>query len=62
MDASCEGNKFIPFERSLRTTHNDGDQQLNSVTGWIDGSMVYGSNDEVAHRLRTFKNGKMKVK
>ena len=33
---------------------------MNSITGWIDASMVYGSDKEVANRLREFTLGRMK--
>lgn len=34
---------------------------MNSITHWVDGSNVYGSDEEVANRLRTFKDGKLRV-
>ena len=33
---------------------------MNSITGWVDASMVYGSSDEVANRLREFSLGRLK--
>lgn len=33
---------------------------INSVTGWLDASMVYGSDDKTAHSLRT-ADGHMKT-
>lgn len=36
-------------------------QQFNEITGYIDGSNVYGSDDDRAHWLRTFSNGRLKV-
>ena len=36
-------------------------QQINSITSWIDGSNVYGSDDETALSLRTLKEGLMKT-
>lgn len=36
-------------------------EQLNIITGWIDGSMVYGSDAKTAARLRSFENGKLKI-
>src|SRR5262249_29771863 len=36
-------------------------QQINQVTSWIDGSMVYGSDATTAASLRTFVGGQMKT-
>lgn len=33
---------------------------MNSITGWIDASSVYGSTEEVGRRLRSFKVGQLK--
>ena len=34
-------------------------QQLNEITAWIDASNVYGSDEERANELRSFKGGKL---
>lgn len=34
-------------------------EQMNQATHYLDGSMIYGSNDETAWALRTFSNGKL---
>lgn len=36
-------------------------EHFNGITAWIDGSAVYGSDEESANWLRSFENGKMKV-
>lgn len=61
MDAQCSGDKTIPFKRSQHLHDSVPRNQMTSVTGWLDGSMVYGSTEQVAHRLRTFKDGKLKT-
>lgn len=35
--------------------------QKNSLTGWLDGSQIYGSDPKVAASLRTGKDGKLKT-
>ncbi|MEO0473797.1 MAG: peroxidase family protein, partial [Bacteroidota bacterium] len=54
----------IPFFRSENyNLPNDGlpREQLNVLTAWVDGSNVYGSEDERADWLRTFVDGKLKT-
>lgn len=33
----------------------------NTITSWIDGSQIYGSDNETNCALRTFKDGKLKI-
>ncbi len=52
----------IHFLRSEYVTDvNLPREQVNILTAWIDGSMVYGSEIERADWLRTFEEGKLKV-
>lgn len=54
----------IPFLRSevfMGTGQTGPRQQINLITSWIDGSMVYGSEIDRAQWLRTHDEGKLKV-
>ncbi|KAK2562357.1 Peroxidasin-like protein [Acropora cervicornis] len=44
----------IPLRRSNRDKNGD---QINVITHYVDGSMVYGSDSMAAPRLRAFKGG-----
>ena len=63
-DADGSGDAQLSFTRSRfdATTGTDTSnprQQVNQITAWIDGSMVYGSSQATAESLRAFANGKM---
>lgn len=48
----------------IRCTGRSSDtprQQVNKITSYIDGSVVYGESEERNRALREFKDGKMKV-
>ncbi|XP_023309880.1 myeloperoxidase [Anoplophora glabripennis] len=36
-------------------------EQLNQVTSFIDGSVIYGADEELAEKLRTFVNGTLRM-
>ncbi|MDE0707460.1 MAG: peroxidase family protein [Candidatus Poseidoniales archaeon] len=60
------GGSQIRFFRSLYTSVVDENgvehrEHPNSITTWIDGSVVYGSSDSTRNWLRTFEDGRMKV-
>lgn len=67
------GPNPIPFHRSEYdpltgtpdpfpgTTRLNRREVMNSVTSYIDASMVYGSDDERAAALRTFEGGKLQT-
>lgn len=51
---------MIPFGRSGYQTDAEGVRQFqNSVTAFLDGSMVYGSDDARAAALRSFDGGRL---
>lgn len=66
-DPNNAGDVVMSFNRSIydKATGLGADnprQQLNEITGWIDASNVYGSDDERAAALRTLDgSGKLKT-
>ena len=65
-DPFHEGDKIIHFDRALfdpltGTNLKNPREQMNQLTSWIDGSMVYGSDADRAYALRT-NDGKGRLK
>ena len=64
-DPNNTGSITMAFNRSiydLSTGINSPRQQLNELTGWIDASNVYGSDEERAIALRTMDGtGRLKM-
>ena len=53
---------MIPMMRSRYEMDGDGvRQQTNAITSFLDGSMIYGSDNERAMALRAVTGGRMKV-
>lgn len=54
------GQQIFLFRSEYRQRPTGARQQINSITSWIDGSNVYGSDDATALSLRTRSGGLLK--
>ena len=63
-DPNRTGTQIIPLDRSISdpaTGTGNPLQQVNTVTAWIDGSQIYGSDATTASKLRTHDGGLLKT-
>ncbi|CAI5793052.1 dual oxidase 2 [Podarcis lilfordi] len=63
-DPAGSGDVVLPFQRmqwapGTGKSPNRPREQLNGVTGWLDGSAIYGSSHSWSDSLRSFSRGKL---
>ncbi|XP_006818582.2 dual oxidase-like, partial [Saccoglossus kowalevskii] len=65
-DPEGKGNVEIPFlrgryDKSIGYSPNAPREQMNEITPWIDGGLVYGISKAWTDALRSFEGGKLKA-
>src|SRR5207248_832194 len=65
-DPAGTGTQVIPLNRSLfdpatGTSASNPRQQVNTITSWMDGSQIYGSDAATADKLRSHVGGRLKT-
>ncbi len=58
-DPQSTGTVEIGLNRTVFEDGSEPREQINQITSWIDGSMVYGSDDVRAAALREFDGGRL---
>ena len=63
-DPDCRSDRVIPFLRSrydFRTGYNPNNprMQLNEITPWMDGGLVYGPFKAWTDAIRSFEHGEL---
>jgi len=63
-DPEFTGSAQISLNRSIYdhasgTSSSNPRQQVNEISGWLDGSMIYGSDSVRAAALRSFEGGRL---
>uniref|UniRef100_A0A8C4Y957 NAD(P)H oxidase (H2O2-forming) n=1 Tax=Gopherus evgoodei TaxID=1825980 RepID=A0A8C4Y957_9SAUR len=63
-DPDNAGDVVLPFQRSKWAVEtgqspNNPREQINMVTGWLDGSAIYGPSHSWSDALRSFSGGKL---
>ena len=49
------------YDVNTGTDKNNPREQINTITAWMDGSVVYGTSKSHSDKLRTFEGGKLKI-
>ncbi|KAI9145274.1 heme peroxidase [Paraphysoderma sedebokerense] len=60
-DASCTGNKTIPFNRQSSTMVNGQRIGTNYASSFLDASFLYGTSESTVNSLRTGNGGLMRM-
>ncbi|KAG9440570.1 hypothetical protein H6P81_020735 [Aristolochia fimbriata] len=63
VQAGCHLKSFRFFKTKQVPTHSAeiNSAHINSRTSWWDGSVIYGNNTQGQDRVRTYKDGKLRI-